>query len=80
MALPGRYGVQQPSRQAISQEFAGILAASTCAPWKTHLKNSLVSLFRRTSASRHFNKYNRSSVYGGQVGRARCHHRVKYSV
>ena len=80
MAPPGRYSAQQPSRRAISQEFAGILAASTYAPWKTHLKNSLGSLFRTTSASGHFNNYNRSSVYGGQVGRARCHHRAKYSV
>ena len=76
MALPGRYSVQQPPRRAISQEFAGILAASTYAPWKTHLKNSLGPLIRKTYASGHFNKYNRSSVYGGQIGRARCHHRA----
>ena len=79
MALPGRYGVQQPPRRAISQKFAGILAASTCAPSKTHLQNSLGPLNRRTSASRHFNKYNKSSVYREQIERARCHHRAKYS-
>ena len=80
MAPPGRYGVQQPPRRAISQEFAEILAASTCAPWKTHLQNSPGPLIRTTSASRHFNKYNKSSVYGEQIERARCHHRAKYSV
>ena len=63
MAPPGRHGVQQPPRRAISQEFAGILAASTCAPWKTHLQNSPGPLIRTTSASRHFNKHNGSSVY-----------------
>ena len=70
MAPPSRYGVQQPPKRAISQEFAGILAASTYAPWKTHLQNSLGSLIRRTSASGHFSKYNRSSIYG-RADRAR---------
>ena len=70
IAPPSRYGVQQPPRRAISQEFAGILAASTYAAWKTHLQNSLGSLIRRTSASGHFSKYNRSSIYG-RADRAR---------